>query len=449
MFDDTMCSIVRDRVWNTAVELFEPRHTVHPLVVRVGRSEANSMRKKIWFRAEAEGGRVRAKGPGLGNVDFSPNPTRHRTLLRKTVQFLWAPSGTLSGLYPRNPTKDESPRVGVCVVSSAGRTGDTGEEVCEVKRGMWTRLDDEMRNVGGPRKSPKSGRVSQKRKVFIVSPTCRHLRLFPLPPYAPLDLSLFFYATMLILEPGSLCDVCADEFGPRNLPHCIPCGPPALYLPRKIFAQPPLPHPGHVLCLSCCDNILEKTTSRLSPACPFCREQFTRGTVRLIRIDFNGPSSGWSTPRRSPNSPRPPLIEDDFTNDLLLKASAPAFPDPGEGRAREGRVLESKVARVASKKCSVEEVSTLQKEVDRWLTEVSAADAVRAPSSSAHRSSLTRSHIQSSALYLSSLLLKAILANHVAFSESSKVAKHAEATLKLKVDELELEKGRLEVEYHK
>jgi hypothetical protein len=50
---------------------------------------------------------------------------------------------------------------------------------------------------------------------------------------------------------------------------------------------------------------------------------------------------------------------------------------------------------------------------------------------------------------LSSLLLKAILANHVAFSESSKVAKHAEATLKLKVDELELEKGRLEVEYHK
>ncbi|KAI0291985.1 hypothetical protein BC826DRAFT_877905, partial [Russula brevipes] len=152
---------------------------------------------------------------------------------------------------------------------------------------------------------------------------------------------------MLILEPGSLCDVCADEFGPRNLPHCIPC--------------------GHVLCLSCCDNILEKTTSRLSPACPFCREQFTRGTVRLIRIDFNGPSSGWSTPRRSPNSPRPPLIEDDFTNDLLLKASAPALPDPGEGRAREGRVLESKVARVASKKCSVEEVSSLQKEVDRWL----------------------------------------------------------------------------------
>ncbi|KAI9511978.1 hypothetical protein F5148DRAFT_1008791 [Russula earlei] len=215
---------------------------------------------------------------------------------------------------------------------------------------------------------------------------------------------------MLTLESGSLCDVCAEEFGPRNLPHCIPC--------------------GHVLCLNCCNNILEKTTSRLPPACPFCREQFTRGTVRLIRIDFNSPSSGWSTPRRSPNSPRPPLIEDDFPNDLLLKASAPAFPEPGEARAREGRMLESKVARVASKKCSVEEVTALKQEVDRWLTEVTAADA-------------------SSALYLSSLLLKAILANHEAFSEATKTTKHAEANLKFKMDGLELEKGRLEAELHK
>ncbi len=112
-------------------------------------------------------------------------------------------------------------------------------------------------------------------------------------------------------------------------------------------------------------------------------------------------------------------------------------------------MLESKVARVASKKCSVEEVNALKQEVDRWLTEVAAADAVRAPSSSAQSSSLTPSHIQSSSLYLSSLLLKAILANYVAFSDASKAAKLAEASLKLKVDELELEKGRLEVEFHK
>ena len=112
-------------------------------------------------------------------------------------------------------------------------------------------------------------------------------------------------------------------------------------------------------------------------------------------------------------------------------------------------MLESKVARVASKKCSVEEVTALQKEVDRWLTEVTTADAVRAPSSSAHSSSLTPCYVQSSALYLSSLLLKAILANHVAFSDAAKTAKHAETSLKLKVDELEHERSRLEVELHK
>jgi len=97
----------------------------------------------------------------------------------------------------------------------------------------------------------------------------------------------------------------------------------------------------------------------------------------------------------------------------------------------------------------VEEVTTLQQEVDRWLAEITAADAVRAPSSSARSSSLTPWHVQSSALYLSSLLLKAILANHVAFSDAAKAAKHAETSLKLKVDELELERGRLEVELHK
>jgi hypothetical protein len=47
------------------------------------------------------------------------------------------------------------------------------------------------------------------------------------------------------------------------------------------------------------------------------------------------------------------------------------------------------------------------------------------------------------------LLLKAILANHVFFSDASKAAKNVEVSLKLKVDELELEKGRLEVELHK
>jgi hypothetical protein len=71
--------------------------------------------------------------------------------------------------------------------------------------------------------------------------------------------------------------------------------------------------------------------------------------------------------------------EDEFPDYILLEASNPA---PDEARAREARVLESKVARVASRKCSVEEVTALKQEVDHWLTEVTAADAVRVLSSS-------------------------------------------------------------------
>ena len=127
----------------------------------------------------------------------------------------------------------------------------------------------------------------------------------------------------------------------------------------------------------------------------------SRGAVRLIQFNFNGFSSGSSTPRRSPTSHRPSLIEDDFPSDLLLKASAQVFPDPGEARAREARRLESRIARVTSKKCSVEEVSTaLQKEVDCWLTEVTTANPVCALSSSS-RPSLILSYPQSSALFFS------------------------------------------------
>ncbi|TFY59248.1 hypothetical protein EVG20_g7860 [Dentipellis fragilis] len=241
---------------------------------------------------------------------------------------------------------------------------------------------------------------------------------------------------MLTLEPCSLCDVCADEYGPRNPPHCIPC--------------------GHVLCLSCCNTIIEKTPSRLQPVCPFCREQFTRSTIRLIRIDFNGSTgSGWSTPRRSPRSPRAPLIEDDFPNDLLLKANLPnlpPLPDDAEVKSRtEVRRLESRIARIAAKKCSVEEVTALHKELRGWLDSNSYSDAVRLPSSSLS-DRVTHTHMtraQFSSIHLSSLLLHAILANHVAFTESSKNAKNTEATLKSKVDELELEKSKLEAEIHR
>ena len=72
------------------------------------------------------------------------------------------------------------------------------------------------------------------------------------------------------------------------------------------------------------------------------------------------------------------------------------------------------------------------KRVDRWLTEVTAADAVRVLSSSSSPS-LTLPHPLPIALFLSSLLLKAILVNHITFSDVYKAAKNAEVSLKLEV----------------
>jgi hypothetical protein len=98
----------------------------------------------------------------------------------------------------------------------------------------------------------------------------------------------------------------------------------------------------------------------------------------------------------------------------------------------------------------VEEITTVQIEIDCWLTELTVIDidAVCVPSSSLSPS-LTASHPQSSALSLSSSLIKAMLAHLVAFSDASKSAKRTEASLRLKLDKLELEKGRLEADLHK
>ncbi|KAJ7182806.1 hypothetical protein C8R43DRAFT_13386 [Mycena crocata] len=210
---------------------------------------------------------------------------------------------------------------------------------------------------------------------------------------------------MLTLNPGSSCDVCAEEYGPHCLPHSIPC--------------------GHVLCSSCCTTIAEKTSSRLSPACPFCRENFTSDSVRLIRMDFN--TSGWSTPRRLPNiEANPP----DFISDAWSKRLM--FADGCSRSRQDARRLEAKVAKVAAKKCSVEEVTTLHKELQEWLTsDVKPDDDALS---------------QTSSLTLSAALLRAILMNHVAHSEASRTAKNVEATLKTKLDDLEITNSKLEAE---
>ncbi|KAF8962143.1 hypothetical protein BDZ97DRAFT_2026365 [Flammula alnicola] len=207
---------------------------------------------------------------------------------------------------------------------------------------------------------------------------------------------------MLTLTPGCACDVCAEEYGPHRLPHSIPC--------------------GHVLCASCIQTIVEKTSARLSPVCPFCREQFTSDSSRLIRMDFT--TSGWSTPRRFP------AMEtfNDFNSEVLQRKTAHLFNSSHDhSKTRiEVRRLEDKVARVAAKKCSVEEVSSLYKELEEWL--------------------LAEKDDQTSSLFLSAALLRAILMNHLAHSESSKAAKTAEHNLKNKIEDLEINNTKIEAE---
>ncbi|KAG1779996.1 hypothetical protein EV702DRAFT_1024274 [Suillus placidus] len=206
---------------------------------------------------------------------------------------------------------------------------------------------------------------------------------------------------MLTLSPGSVCDVCAEEYSPHRIPHSVPC--------------------GHVLCWGCCHKIVEKALPRLQAACPFCSDHFTSDDARLIRIDFpesrrltsrwrGGPTEalGLSASRRKD---RFPLIE----------------PDVPRTHA-ETRRLEDKVARVAARKCSVEEVSTLHNELQDWLTHDE------------------KSHDQLSSLSLCAALLRAILMNHITHSEATKMAKGVEATLKGKLDNMELNVNKLETD---
>jgi hypothetical protein len=62
--------------------------------------------------------------------------------------------------------------------------------------------------------------------------------------------------------------------------------------------------------------------------------------------------------------------EDNSANNLFLRAL-------DRDRVRARQVLESKVARVASRSFSVEKVAALEEEVERWLAEFAAADSVR------------------------------------------------------------------------
>ena len=169
---------------------------------------------------------------------------------------------------------------------------------------------------------------------------------------------------MLTLAPGCSCDACAEEYGPHRPAHSIPCGTIFFLFFIRLFSHHNFFFSiGHVLCANCCLTIVEKTSPRSSsPVCPFCLEPFTSDSTRLIPMKFT--TSGWSTPRRFPAMES---FNDTFNTEVLQKKTERLLSSVGSPKAREVRRLEEKVARVAAKKCSVKEVSSLYTELDTWL----------------------------------------------------------------------------------
>ncbi|CCM02688.1 uncharacterized protein FIBRA_04794 [Fibroporia radiculosa] len=132
--------------------------------------------------------------------------------------------------------------------------------------------------------------------------------------------------------------------------------------------------------------------------------------------------AGWSTPRGETIEAHDCIGDSMNEDDILLF-------NPGTLKTRaEARRLEYKVAKVAAKKCSLEEVTTLQKELQDWL-----------------QSDVKRDD-QSASLQLSAALLRAIIVNHLAHKQATEMAKTVEANLKEKLDEVEAAKEQLESE---
>jgi hypothetical protein len=132
-------------------------------------------------------------------------------------------------------------------------------------------------------------------------------------------------------------------------------------------------HTGHILCAKCCNTIIEKALSRVGPACPYCRSAFTSDGIRKLRIDFNAAKSGPSTPRVRTTTIEAPA--DSAEPRGWIKEDRPPFAEKERARTRHDvRRLEDRVAKIAAKRCSVEEVSHILKEVDDCLRSAETAE---------------------------------------------------------------------------
>lgn len=73
-------------------------------------------------------------------------------------------------------------------------------------------------------------------------------------------------------------------------------------------------------------------------------------------MDFTPTSSGWSTPKGGLG-----------VHEVIIESDGEDTLSAGLKSREQAKKLEYKVAKVAAKKCSVEEVSALHKELQQWL----------------------------------------------------------------------------------
>ena len=154
---------------------------------------------------------------------------------------------------------------------------------------------------------------------------------------------------------------------------------------------------GHILCENCAVTIIEKCSPRLQPACPYCRENFSVEGIRVIRIDFSqssgGGPSGPSESLKHSVDTIAPLIEND-SDQVVFGRSRPSSTRPSRAASQErggvfraidedhvtdftpfdankhrerGSELERLVYKVASKRCSVQELQGLRLDLKKWL----------------------------------------------------------------------------------
>jgi hypothetical protein len=157
---------------------------------------------------------------------------------------------------------------------------------------------------------------------------------------------------MLTIDAASACDVCSNAYGPTLLPYSIPCGKHL-----KTPLVPLLRRTAGMQATIFAEDASTRSARAQRTGMPPLQRAFDTQSIRLIRVDLSDPLP----PLSYDNFP----ISDETDSDLSDRARSPWNYD---ARIRdEARILELKVAKAASTKCTFDEVSDLHKEIQDWL----------------------------------------------------------------------------------